>query len=295
MTLTIFTPTYNRAYCLGRAYESLKRQTCQDFEWLIIDDGSTDNTKELVDAWKREGVIRICYIKKENGGMHTGHNTAFRNITTDLCMCLDSDDMLTDDCVQVIYEFWNKNNSYHDSVAGFIALDGYIAGGIVGTEFPDDVQIAHETWLREIKHVRGDKKFIFRTEVAKAAPEYPEFADEKYGSMAYKNQFIDAKYPWLLLNRVIYLVEYLPDGSSLNMYRQYIRNLKGWDIARRSSMIFSLTCRRKFIECIHYVSNSIFLHKWSFIQDSPKKLLTVLAIPFGIMLNLLIRLKTRHS
>ena len=236
----------------------------------------------------------IHYIVKENGGMHTAHNTAFRNISTELCMCLDSDDMLTDDCVESVLKFWDSHQNEQSKVAGIIALDGYIHGGIVGTKFPPSIEMAHENWLREVKRVRGDKKIIFRTDVAKAAPEYPEFADEKYGSMAYKNQFIDAKYPWLLLNRVIYLVEYLPDGSSLNMYRQYVRNLKGWDIARRSSMIFSLTRRRKFVECIHYVSNSIFLRKWSFIKDSPKKALTILAIPFGIMLNLLIRFKTRH-
>lgn len=293
--ITVFTPTFNRAYCLGRAYGSLLRQSNKDFEWLVVDDGSTDNTREFVESWQSERKIPIRYIYKENGGMHTAHNTAFRNITTELCMCMDSDDMLTDDCIECILNFWDSHRKEQEHVAGFIALDGFIGGGIIGSEFPSGVPIAHENWLRETQGVRGDKKIIFRTEVAKAAPEYPEFEDEKYGSMAYKNQFIDAKWPWLLYNRVIYLVEYLPDGSSLNMYRQYVKNLKGWDIARRSSMIFSLTRRRKFVECIHYVSNSIFMKKWSFIKDSPKKVLTILAIPFGIMLNLMIRLKTRHS
>ncbi len=291
--ITVFTPTYNRAYCLGRAYESLLRQTCKEFEWLVIDDGSTDNTRSLVESWQREDQIPIRYIYKENGGMHTAHNTAFRNISTELCMCLDSDDMLTDDCIEVVLRFWNEHREQQEKVAGIIALDGYISGGIIGTQFPPDVRVAHENWLRETQGVRGDKKIIFRTELAQMAPEYPEFHDEKYGSMAYKNQFIDAQWPWLLYNRVIYLVEYLPDGSSRNMYRQYRSNLKGWDIARRSSMIFSWTLRRKFVECIHYVSNSIFMKKWSFIQDSPLKFLTVLAVPFGILWHLFICSKTR--
>ncbi len=293
-TLTVFTPSFNRAYCLKRAYESLCRQSCKNFEWLIIDDGSSDNTKELVASWISEEIIPIRYIYQENQGMHGAHNTAFRNIDTELCMCMDSDDMLTDDCVEFIFNFWDEHKEEHHNVAGFIALDGYFDGTVVGTKFPEDVYKAHENCLRETQGVKGDKKIIFRTEIAKQAPEYPVFPDEKYGSMAYKNQFIDAKYPWLIVNKIIYLVEYQDDGSTRNMYKQYRRSLKGWDIARRSSMIHSLTLKRKFIECIHYVSNSIFLHKWNFIQDSPKKLFTISAIPFGLILNILVRLKTRQ-
>lgn len=292
--ITVFTPTYNRGYCLSRAYDSLVRQSCRDFKWLVIDDGSTDNTRSLVESWQHEGKISISYIYKENGGMHTAHNEAYRNIDSELCMCLDSDDMLTDDCIEQVLDFWNRNKGMQDKVAGFIALDGYISGGLIGTEFPEGVKVAHENWLLEVKHMRGDKKIIYRTKIAKEAPEYPEFPDEKYGSMGYKNQFIDAKWPWLLYNKIIYLVEYLPDGSSMNMYRQYRKNLKGWDVARKSSMILSLTWRRKFAENIHYVSNSIFLKKLSFIHDSPTKFMTILAIPFGIMLNVWVRFKTRN-
>ncbi len=293
--LTIFTPTFNRAYCLPRAYDSLRRQTCQEFEWLVIDDGSTDNTAELVRQWQREGRVTIRYIWQENQGMHGAHNTAFRNIDTELCMCLDSDDMLTDDCVEFVLKYWEAHAALQEQVAGCIARDGYIYGGSVGSPFPEGLEVAHKNWLFEKQGVWGDIKYVFRTKVAQAAPEYPIFPGEKYVSMAYKNQFIDAQYPWLLINRVVYLVEYLADGASNNMYRLYRDNPKGWDEARKSAMLHSLTKQRQFVECIHYVSNSIFLHKWNFIADSPLKLYTVLAIPFGIALNLLTRWKTRHS
>ncbi len=293
--ITIFTPTFNRGYCLQRAYDSLCRQTCSEFEWLVIDDGSTDNTAELVRQWQAESKVAIRYIWQENQGMHGAHNTAFRNIETELCLCLDSDDMLTDDCVEFVLQFWADHADQHEQVAGIMALDGYIAGGLVGTRFPDGVDMAHENWLRETQGVWGDKKNVFRTQVAKAAPEYPVFPEEKYGSMAYKNQFIDAEYPWLIVNRVIYLVEYMEDGASRNMYRHYRNNPKGWDVARRSAMQHSLTRSRRFMECIHYVSNSVFLHKWNFIADSPLKLYTVLAIPFGVALNILTRFKARRS
>lgn len=99
-TLTVFTPTYNRAHTLGRTYESLLRQTDQDFEWLVIDDGSTDNTRRLVQGWIAEDKIPIRYIHKENGGLYTGYNTAYANIETELCVCIDSDDYMPDDAVE---------------------------------------------------------------------------------------------------------------------------------------------------------------------------------------------------
>ena len=98
--LTIFTPAYNRAHTLPRTYESLCRQSCKDFIWLIVDDGSADNTAELVRDWQsRDNGFAIQYIHKENGGMHTAHNVAYANIHTELNTCIDSDDMLADGAV----------------------------------------------------------------------------------------------------------------------------------------------------------------------------------------------------
>lgn len=150
-----------------------------------------------------------------------------------------------------------------------------------------------EVWL-EPSSQRGYEEIINNLPHwdCQTSPRISCFPDEKYGSIAYKNQFIDAKYPCLILNKIIYLVEYQDDGSSRNMYSQYRRALKGWDVARRSSMIHAITFKWRMRACIHYVSNSIFLHKWNFIQDSPKKLLTLFSIPLGIAINILIRLKT---
>ena len=101
-TLTVFTPTYNRAHTLKRLYESLCTQTCDDFEWLVIDDGSTDFTKELIDGFIRQNRLPIRYIYKENGGLHTGYNTAYDNITTELNVCIDSDDFMPEDAVEIL-------------------------------------------------------------------------------------------------------------------------------------------------------------------------------------------------
>ena len=296
--ITVFTPTYNRGYCLNRAYQSLIRQTCQEFTWLIIDDGSTDNTKDLVASWQQEGKIPIRYIYKENGGMHSAHNTAHAHIDTELCICLDSDDMLTDDCIESVLVFWEKNKAYHSQVAGIIAEDGYISGGVIGSHLPDDMLMASEDYLREVMGIKGDKKIIFKSECANMVPPYPEFYGEKFGSMAFKRRLIEVELglKWLVMPRIVYLVEYMADGATKNMYNLYTHSFHGWDIERRHAMQYSLTFKRRFLSAIHYVSNSIFLRKKRFISDSPRKILTIAAIPFGVALNLLIRFKTRkHS
>ena len=134
--LTVFTPAYNRAHTLPRTYESLCRQNCKDFIWLIVDDGSTDNTAELVRDWQcRDNGFEIQYIYKENGGMHTTHNVAYANIHTELNTCIDSDDMLADGAVEKILRKWAevKGKGY----AGIVGLDADFEGKIIGKGFPD--------------------------------------------------------------------------------------------------------------------------------------------------------------
>ena len=137
-TLTVFTPSYNRAYTLHKCYESLLRQTSKDFTWLIIDDGSSDNTKELVDSWINENKIEINYIYQENQGMHGAHNTAYKNIKTELNVCIDSDDYMPDDAVKKIISFWNKNK--RSDLAGIMALDAYTDGKVIGDKFPNELK-----------------------------------------------------------------------------------------------------------------------------------------------------------
>ena len=129
-TLTVFTPTFNRAHTLCRTYQSLCRQTCMDFNWLIIDDGSTDDTRELVSDWINVEKIKIKYVYKENGGLHTGYNKAIDVIDTELCVCIDSDDWMPDDAVEKILSFWDKNK--RDDVAGIMGLDFYADGKPIG-------------------------------------------------------------------------------------------------------------------------------------------------------------------
>ncbi|HMQ45455.1 MAG TPA: glycosyltransferase family A protein [Mariniflexile sp.] len=138
--LTVFTPTFNRAFCLGQCYNSLINQTSKDFKWLIIDDGSTDNTKELVSTWIHENKIEIQYQYQANQGMHGAHNTAYELIDTELNVCIDSDDYMPDNAVKLILDFWEQFGN--DTVAGIVGLDGNKQGEIIGTPFPNDVKNA---------------------------------------------------------------------------------------------------------------------------------------------------------
>ena len=288
-TLTIFTPAYNRAYTLHLGYEALLRQTCQDFEWLIIDDGSTDNTRELVAGWIKENKIPIRYHYQENQGMHGAHNTAYRLITTELNTCIDSDDFMPDNAVEKIVTFWKKQGS--NEVAGIIGLDADFQGNIIGTTFTEKQTTLGNFYAQGGK---GDKKMVYRTEIINQYPEYPLFKGEKYVSLGYKYELIDQDYPLLTLNEVLVKVEYRPDGSSMNMFRQYIKNPQGFAFIRKSSMQLAPTAKRRFMEAIHYVSSSLILKNKRFLQESPKKFLTLCAIPLGIALYLFIRFKTRN-
>ena len=291
-TLTIFTPAYNRAHTITRTYESLLRQTCKDFEWLVVDDGSTDSTRELVEGWIKENLIPIRYISQENQGMHGAHNTAYRNISTELNTCIDSDDFMPDDAVEKIISFWKEHGS--DKYAGIVGLDQTEDGGIIGASFPESLK---ETTLQKYYAAggRGDNKLVYRTDVVKRYPEYPLFEGERYVGLAYKYMLIDQDYTLLTLNEPLVTVEYQPDGSSYNMYNQYWRNPKGFSFFRKTEMICAPTFKRRFVSCIHYVASSIIARNGQFLWESPKKGLTLLAVPFGFAWYLRIRAKVKNK
>lgn len=289
--LTIFTPTYNRAYCLTNCYESLKRQTCKNFIWLIIDDGSSDNTKELVDSWIAEKYIKIMYHWQQNQGMHGAHNTAYEMIDTELNICIDSDDYMPDDAVEKILSFWSRYGN--DEVSGIIGLDLYTNGQIIGSKLPENLKYSTLFNLYNKHGVTGDKKLVYRTELTKKYP-YPIFKNEKYVGLAYKYYMLDQQYEMLLMNEPLCYVEYMPDGSSMNMLNQYRKNPRGFAFYRKELMKLPFTNRVfKYRQAVHYVSSSFIAKNKRFMQESPCKGLTICALPLGVILYSYITMKTR--
>lgn len=293
-TLTVFTPLYNRINTLKRTYESLKRQTSKDFVWLIIDDGSTDNPYEIIKEWiKINNGFEIKYVYKENGGMHTAHNTAYENIDTELNVCVDSDDYMPDYAVELIVNCWNENKN--KGYAGIIALDfADSTKKVIGKELPTDKE---STTLMGYYNNGGfgDKKLIYRTDIIKATPPYPVFDNEKYVALAYKYHLIDEKYELKILNECVCIVDYQMDGSSTNMYRQYVRNPKGFAFWRKEQMKHSINIKQKFKACIHYVSSSLIAKNKHFVKESPEKFLTLLSIPIGYILKVIVMKKSKSS
>ncbi len=291
-TLTIFTPAYNRAHTIDRTYQSLIRQTCKDFQWLIVDDGSTDGTKKLVEGWIRENKIPISYIYQENQGMHGAHNTAYKNITTELNTCIDSDDWMPHDAVEKIITAWKEHR--HENYAGIIGLDQTADGKLIGTNFPENLK---ETTLQGFYEAggQGDKKLVYRTDIIKQYPEYPLFKGERYVGLAYKYMLIDQDWKLITLNEPLVTVEYQLEGSSFSMYRQYWNNPKGFAFFRKTEMICTKSLKRQFIVCAHYVSSSIISKNWGFIKESPKKMMTIIATPLGLGLYLFIRRKVKKN
>ena len=291
--LTVFTPTYNRAYCLHHCYESLKRQTSDNFIWLLIDDGSTDYTEQLVTSWINENVIEIRYHKQENQGMHGAHNKAYELIDTELNVCIDSDDYMLDDAVEQIITFWNKYGS--DKVSGIIGLNSDPEGGIIGSRFPENLKTSTLFDLYNKHGVSGDKKLVYRTELIRPHP-YPLFKNEKYVGLAYKYFKLDEHYELLLMNEEICCVEYLADGSSRNMLKQYRSNPNGFAFYRKELMKLPfVSLLFKYKQSIHYVSSSLISKNYNLIRESPCKILTFLAIPFGVLLYYYVIRKTLLS
>lgn len=291
--LTVFTPSFNRAYTLHKCYESLSIQTCKEFIWLIIDDGSTDNTKDLVEKWIIEDQVPIEYHYQENQGMHGAHNTAYELIHTEINVCIDSDDYMPRDAVEKILSFWNKNKGDH--IAGIAALDATVNGQVIGTKFPHEL-VSSTLYNIYHKHgIKGDKKLIYRTDLTKQFP-YPIYEGEKYVGLDYKYKKLDLNYSLLILNEIVCIVEYMEDGSSKNMIRQYRRNPRGFAFYRIENMKNpSGSLLYKFKECVHYISSSLISKNKGFLNATPNKVMTMLALPAGVLLYSYIMMNTSDN
>ena len=293
VSLTVFTPAYNRADLLPRCFESMKRQTNHDFIWMIIDDGSTDNTPSLVKGWMEEPLdFQLVYYRKENGGLHTAYNEAIAHIETELCVCIDSDDFMPDDAVERILDFWKTHGS--DRVAGIVGLDYDLEGKIIGDPLPEQKTVNLIDLLVGWYAIdNGDRTNVVRTELYKKYAPMKVFAGEKNFNPHYMHLQISREFDFLVLNENLRFVDYQPGGMSDSMWKQYRNSPRSFAETRKLYLSFPGTdIKFRFRHCIHYVSSSILGRNGRFLKDSPAKVLTLLAIPFGIVLAAVTLYKT---
>ena len=307
--LTVFTPTYNRSHTIWRTYESLCRQTSMDFEWLVVDDGSSDGTSSLVSSWIKpdqlnnhntqafdgycEAGFKIRYIWKENGGLHTGYNTAYANIDTELCVCIDSDDWMPDDAVEKILECWRQRGG--ERYAGIMGLDYDTEGKPLGGFFPDGLSEVYflDMYINNIH--RADTKEVMRTDLMKRAAPQVGFEGEKNFNPVYMLLQVCDDYPLLVLNENLCIVEYQQDDSmSRGIYRQYLNSPRSFAKLRLLEMRLKRnTFKNRFRSAVHYVSSCIIAKDGNWFSQAPNKLLVLVAAPFGLALSMLIKHKAR--
>ena len=289
-SLTVFTPTYNRAHTLPRLYDSLVRQTAQDFEWLVVDDGSTDGTRDLIQSWIDENRLVIKYIYKENGGLYTGYNAAYQAIGTELNVCVDSDDAMPPDAVRKIIELWKERGA--DRYAGIIGLDCQMASGEpIGGHFPSGMEECFfpDLYARNIH--RGDTKQVMRTDLMKEVAPQIGFPGEKNFNPVYMLLQVTDRYPLLVLDECLCLVEYqMGDSMSGNIFRQYVDSPLSFAKMRRLEMTLRhSTPLNRFRSAVHYVTECLLAKDPHWLSASPRKALTLLGLLPGWAYSLYIR------
>ena len=210
MLITVFTPTYNRGHLLPRLFSSLRSQSFKDIEWLIVDDGSTDNTYDVVMAFIEENIIPIRYVFKRNGGKHRAINEGMQHAKGELFFIVDSDDMLPADALKRVAEVYGqiKEDRTFGGVAG---VDAYPDGRIVGSGLPAPIIDCNSIDIRSKYHVAGDLSEVFRTDVMREFP-FPEIECEKFCPEVLVWNRIARKYKLRYFNEAIYIAEYQPEG-----------------------------------------------------------------------------------
>lgn len=217
MLFTVFTPTYNRSHLLPRLYESLCQQTFKDFEWLIVDDGSTDDTELIIRGFQSEEKIIMRYFFQENGGKHRAINKGVKLATGELFFIADSDDIMLPHSLETVCKYYYdiKDNGQFVGICG---LDQDFDGKIIGTGFPMNV-IDCSSWdIRNVYNVRGDLKEIMKTEILKIFP-FPEFEGEKFCPEDLVWNRIAQKYIYRHIDIPIYGVEYQYEGLTSNIIK----------------------------------------------------------------------------
>lgn len=221
MTFTIFTPTYNRAHTLPRLYNSLLSQTSKDFEWLIIDDGSIDDTENLAKSFIEDKKINIRYYKQENAGKHIAINKALEEAQGEYIITIDSDDYLEKDAVEVCYNIKNEVQDLPD-FAGFT----FIHTSEQSNYDRNDYGKKRWTKLGEYQwNFKGEMQWVFKREIIKKYP-FPVYRGEKFCQEAVQLLRVLRDYKILFTDNILAHGDYLEDGLSQNLYKRLLQNPK---------------------------------------------------------------------
>ncbi len=295
-TFTVFTPTFNRAYTLPRVFESLDRQTFRDFEWLVVDDGSTDDTRSLVEGWRHEKRFPIRYLHQPNSGKHVADNLAARLAHGRFIATLDSDDWYIPSTLERFLAIWESIPiGDREQYAGGVALCADRHNVLIGNPFPRDVFDTNYSDLSRRYGVRGDKTGFGRIEVVRSYP-FPTFEGETLILESLVYDRIARNYRIRCVNEILKIVEYQHAGLSADSRFSFISN------PRSSKLFFLEQLKLTELSPIHrlsaYANHTRFSLHAGLIRDSvvdaPSGLRWLLTLPAALLTYLLDRVRLRR-
>ena len=261
-TVTILTPTYNRKIKLERLYKSLCNQTVFDFKWLVIDDGSTDETERFIKKNIKKR-FEIEYVKKENGGKHTALNLGFSLLKTDLVAIVDSDDYLIPDAIEIIIKKWNKYKN-NKNIMGLVFKKMNDKEKCVSDDFIMEEFIDNYNKYVINKNVKGDKFEIFKSSIIKNY-RYPEFKNEKFVGEGVLWSILSKEYDMVFINKSLYICEYLENGLTNSGRKMRLENPNGGMYHSKEYLdnVYDIKVREKnallFLIYARFAKKNIFL------------------------------------
>ncbi len=281
--ITIFTATYNRVYILPKLYESLLKQTKKNFEWIIVDDGSEDNTEQICKDWIRTCKdFQITYMKQKNQGKHIAINKGVQLAKGELFFIVDSDDYLSNDAIEQIEYFYDQikdNNNF----AGVSGMRAYPNGNRIGGKCPFKTIDCSMIDIRNRYKIKGDMAEVFKTDILKRYP-FPQFEGETFLSEGAVWNRIGSKYFLRYFNKNIYFTEYIPDGLTKNIHKNFRQNPQGtMFVFMQKIKIKNVSIMEKIKCAIKYWRYTIF-YKGKKTKDMTPILWTYLFLPLGMFL-----------
>lgn len=277
--ITVFTATYNRANDLRNLYQSLLNQTYTDFVWLLLDDGSSDQTKNVVQEWINDGKIKIKYQYQENQGRFAAFNNAQPFFEGDLMCICDSDDWFESDGLMKIWKKWNSVDQ--TKFSGILAYAKMENGNLVGTGFPDGIDSERIYTIYDKYKVKGDKFICFRTDMAKKY-QYPVYPGEKFGGDAIVFCYINKELPMVLLREPITIKKTDGDTITNNLKKYHLNSKNGMRDKYRVNLEFEKynianICKHTLGYVAYSIATNVSFYQ--IVKKSPKKLLTILMFP----------------
>ena len=282
--LAILTPAYNRNELLEICFKSLQNQTCKDFVWYIVDDGSKIPQEAEFNKLKQQADFEMVLIRKENGGKHTAINTGVQAIKEPAVLILDNDDFLTPDAVERVKTDWPLISDKED-LCGLGYLRQYSDGKIIGVPYKKNGVIDTIVNQRYNQNVWGDKSEVYKTEIMKCFP-FPVFEGERFLSESTVWCKMSGEYKFMFFNKPIYVCEYLEGGLSDNVRKTLFKNPKGATLCYKtlSGKGFNLKNKIKYT-LLYIVHSKACKNKLkTIIKESSNKLLTFLLMPFGLVI-----------